>query len=449
MGARRASEEEPSFTWRRCRRWAWLATCNLAGAGLGLAVLLGASEAWLRLTLPFGEPYEPGAVFVPGLGFSYEPGGEVGHTDYKDFWTVQRFNSLGFLDREPPEAAYAAAVCHVAVIGDSFVEAREVAIADKMHVRLEALAERLPGPDVVTTAFGRNNMGQVAQLALYDRYVRELAPKLVVLVFHANDFEDNFTPLAALLSGSRTDGMATMAAVRDEQGAFSLRPPSPDGPYLEPVRSHRWTFLGLASDDGDSLLDRALYRAAERIWTLRWLGKRGLLPARPFRDVVQETLASSPQVAAAWTDLSWVATLGREHEMLFARRELPPVLAEGLDYTAFALAEFKARARRDGFALVVLATEHVGGGDTPIFQRLERLTRAAQIDVVALHDHIVRQGGRLADGHWPEDLHWNPTGHRWAAEALFEYLAGNEGICAGREPSIGPAEHSGGGISGT
>ena len=134
--------------------------------------------------------------------------------------------------------------------------------------------------------------------------------------------------------------------------------------------------------------------------------------------------------------------------MLFARPELPPGLAEGLDYTAFALAEFKARARSDGFALVVLATEHVGGADAPMFQRLARLTRAAQIDLVDLHDYILRQGGRPADAQWREDWHWNPTGHRWAAEALFEYLAANQDVCAGRErASDAAALHPGGNVT--
>ena len=441
MDSRGAREEGAQAVWlRRWRRWAWLAACNLAGAGLGLAALLVASEVWLRLTLPFPGRGEPGALFVPGVGFVYQPGEEYRHTNYEDFWTIQEVNSLGFLDREPPDAALAAAACHVAVIGDSFVEAKEVVVADKLHARLEALAaERLPELGIVTSAFGRSHTGQVAQLAYYDQYVRRLVPKLVVLVFHENDFEDNFAPLAALRTNMSPDWASTLTAVRDGQGAFYLRQPSPEGPHLERVRGRRWTFLGLASDDGDSLLERALYRAAGPIWTLRWLGHKGLLESRPFRDVVQETLAQSPQVAAGWTDLSWVATLGREHEMLYARPELPPVLAAGLDYTAFALAEFEARARRDGFALVVLATEHVGGADAPMFQRLERQTLAAQIDLVDLHEYIVGQGGRLADAHWSEDRHWNVRGHQWAAEALFGYLSDNQDVCAGGEPAGGAA----------
>ena len=435
MTAGERTGDGPGISWRtRCRRWAWLLAWNLAGVGLGVAVLLAAGEVWLRLTLPFVDRSEEGAVFRPGVGYLFAPGAEVRHTNLSDFWSIQRANSLGFLDREPPEAARAAAACHVAVMGDSFVEASEVAVADKVHVRLEALAaERLPGLDVVTTAFGRYNTGQFAQLAYYDHYVRALAPKLVVIVFFKDDFDDNYTPLGALRRNKPPAGLPFLAAARDEHGAFYLRPPLREGPYLPPIRGRRWTFLGFASDDGNSLVDRALLRVQQHSWVVRWLGKKGMLRSRPQRDVWEERLAKSPELRAAFSDLSWVSTLGQEHEMLFARRELPSALAEGLEYTAFALAEFVARARRDGFALVVLATEHVGGADAPMFQRLDRLTRAAQIDLVDLHDYIVRHGGRLADAQWREDWHWNPTGHRWAAEALFEYLAANQDVCAGRE----------------
>ena len=63
-------------------------------------------------------------------------GAEVRWTNGLDFWTVSRTNSPGFLDREPPDPERAAASRHVAVFGDSFVEAKEVAVADKFHVRL-------------------------------------------------------------------------------------------------------------------------------------------------------------------------------------------------------------------------------------------------------------------------------------------------------------------------
>lgn len=112
-----------------------------------MAALLGAGEAWLRLTTPFTDQMR--MVFVPSVGWLPAPGTEWRYTNHEHVRQSQRVNSLGFLDREPPDAARAAAACHVAVIGDSYVMAQEVAIEDKLHVQLEALArERLPALDV-------------------------------------------------------------------------------------------------------------------------------------------------------------------------------------------------------------------------------------------------------------------------------------------------------------
>ena len=416
---------------KRWRRLAWLIFCNLAGVGVGVVVLLGAGEAWLRLTPPFTDD-QMHMVFVPGFGWLPEPGTEWRYTNRQDVWRSQRVNSLGFLDREPPDAARAAAACHVAVIGDSYVMAQEVAIEDKLHVQLEALArERLPALDVVATAFGRADTAQVAQLAFYDEYVRPLAPKLVVLVFYANDFRGNFTPQQALYRRLPPHRLNVLAAVRDEQGDFRLQLPTPDaGRFTLPIRHFRWAFLGLASEDGHSFLDRAIDRAVRGSVMVRWLARKGLRERLPIQSRVQDLYTNAPEAVAAFGDLSWVQDLETPGNV-WARRQLPPALVAGLDYTAFAFAEFQARAQRDGFALVVLAHEDVGGAGAPMFQRLKALARAAQVDVVNLHDHIVQQGGALAHGRLPVDMHWNPTGHRRAAEALFDYMAANQDVCQG------------------
>ena len=84
------------------------------------------------------EPY----TFVPGVGVLFLPNVEVRATNHLDFWTVSRTNRWGFLDREPISPERAAESCHITVIGDSFVQAKQVPISDKFHVRLEDLATR-------------------------------------------------------------------------------------------------------------------------------------------------------------------------------------------------------------------------------------------------------------------------------------------------------------------
>ena len=177
-----------SVTWRRVLRVAGWNAVVLA-CGLGLVVV--AAEGWLRLKRPFRDRAWT-TSYVPGVTRVFVPHSESRWTDHKEFWQVSRANSLGFLDREPPSPELARAGCHVAVVGDSFVEAMEVALADRSHVLLEGMAAaQLPHLDVVTTAWGVNSTGQVQQLPMWDKWIRLWSPDLMVLLFVHNDFSDN------------------------------------------------------------------------------------------------------------------------------------------------------------------------------------------------------------------------------------------------------------------
>ena len=186
--------------------------------GLVLMALVG--EVWLRLTTPFVESAFFPTRFVPNVGKLGKPNTEVRVTNnFGEFWTVSQTNSLGFLDREPINLERAAASCHITMIGDSFVEAGQVPIADKFHVRLEALAAReLPHLDITTSAFGLGGTGQINQLPFYDEYARYLLPKLVVLVVYTNDFLDNSTIWKGWYKGWDTDRRPYVSAKRDEDG---------------------------------------------------------------------------------------------------------------------------------------------------------------------------------------------------------------------------------------
>ena len=61
---------------------------------------------------------------------------------------------------------------------------------------------------------------------------------------------------------------------------------------------------------------------------------------------------------------------------------------------------------------------------------LRNLADKADIPVVTMYDYVVARGGRVEDLHFRHDSHWNQTGHRWAAEAIAEYLRRNQAICA-------------------
>ena len=423
---------------RKLRRVLRLIGWNALLLVAGLALIGLAGEAWLRSTAPFRKASSP-KVFVPGVGLMLRPDTEFRWTNELDYWTVSRTNRLGFLDREPPSPERAAGSCHVAVIGDSFVEAKQVPIPEKLHVRLEETSARaLPALDVTTSAFGRGGTGQINQLAFYDAYVRPLRPKLVVLVFVPNDFIDNFPLWMALRRGLDPEHLPYVSATRAGDGSLLLRPPDPDygrftlpWPADPPARS-RWRAL-----------ERRVLRAS---WLLSWWGaKRAALlrfsereeaRIRTVRAGWMDLLSRRPAWAPlldGWLPVSLTTLRKRSADegapsffALSAQGDGLPFYTEALAFTAFALDEFKKRTQRDGAALVILVTHEMSRG---VLARLEEMAAARGIPVIDQSDWIRRQGAELRDAHWPHNVHWNPTGHRWAAEALLEYLKRNRDVC--------------------
>ena len=409
-----------------------------------LALIGLAGEAWLRSTVPFRKTHAP-QVFVPGVGFLRPPDTEIRWTNELDFWAVSRTNRLGFLDREPPSPERAAESCHITVIGDSYIEAKEVPIADKFQVRLEEMAARaLPALDVTTSAFGRGGTGQINQLAYYDAYVRPLRPNLVVLVFLPNDYRDNFPLWQSLYRGLDPEHQMHVSAARAEDGSFRLRPPDPDFrrfllplPPESPARS-QWKALEGRALRASWLLSwlwakRVALREEARLRTLR-AGWTDLLSRRPaYATLLDEEAALLGNAGMKSADegipsFSFLMPSSTDFG-LSAQGDGSPFYTEALAFTAFALDEFKKRTERDGAALVILASHHMsefGGG---VLDRLNALAAARGIPVIDQGDYIRRQGAELRDAHWPHDGHWNPTGHQWAAEALLEYLKRNRDVC--------------------
>ena len=60
---------------------------------------------------------------------------------------------------------------------------------------------------------------------------------------------------------------------------------------------------------------------------------------------------------------------------------------------------------------------------------MKELAAERGIPVVDQGLHIRRQGADLRDAQWTHDGHWNPTGHQWAVEAVWEYLKRNQDVC--------------------
>ena len=414
---------------------------------LGLAAMVLVGEAYLRLTMPFIHSSFPN-VFHPEAGLIGAPGATVRRTDGAEFWTVQRVNSLGFLDREPLSPEQAAASCHVAVIGDSFVEASQVPVAAKLQVALERLAAvRLPHLNLSAQAFGRQGTGQVNQLGFYDAFARRLQPRLVVLVFVPNDLLDNFPLWIGLRRGQDPRHLPFASAQRGWDSALRLAPPDPEWWKfrLKPIAESRTGNLADALPDiFRQILDGSYFSAWLHMKIRQlWLDREALRHAKYRANV--KLLRRNPEHAALladWVPVSRRGPGGRvigslpdgrppSFYALFAQDEIPLFFRTALDFTAFGFDEFKDRARRDGFSLAILATHRTASHGGSILRRLKELAKKAGIPVIDQSDYIRRQGAEPQAAAFPMDGHWNAVGHRWAAEAVLEFIEEHQEICGG------------------
>ena len=380
------------------RRWRSVVGWNVLFLGLGAALIFIDWEAWFHLRAPFTETRLP-TRFEPGVGLLYEPGAEARWTNHADFWVAQRANRWGFLDREPPPPDQAAQTCHIAFIGDSFVEAKEVPVADKFHVRLEELAAwALPRLNISTSAYGRRDTGQINQLPFYDEYARRLRPKLVVLVFVRNDFMDNHRLLTGIIKGWDPDQSPYVVAEKTAAGGITLRPPDP-----------AWRSLPLPAS------------AAELKYYQRARLRAELLAQRPrYQSGIEAALSIG---------LESLLANAPGLPKLLQEPTLPPLVGEVVEFTAFALDEFQRRVADDGASLWLFLTFGVRVASDPFRVVMEDLAEARGIPVVSQHDYIMRQGRRVREGVFSSDAHWNLKGHQWAAEALLERLRQRPEVC--------------------
>ena len=146
----------------------------------------------------------------------------------------------------------------------------------------------------------------------------------------------------------------------------------------------------------------------------------------------------SPRYAALLDGWRPTTREGIKAPFRFAQ-DMPTIHEDALDFTAFALDQFRERADRDGAALVILSTHYIGTRGDLAFERLTALAEPRGIPVIDYNDYVLRQGAKpRTDATWEHDGHWNTAGHRWAAEAPLEYLKQNQEICTMRKSPTSP-----------
>lgn len=415
--------------------YSWFVRNLLPGLLVSLvlvSIILAAGEAYIRHTRPFFNTTWP-SRFSPDVGFLFSPHTEVRWTNHQDFWASETTNSLGFLDRELKTPS---SQCHVAIIGDSFVEAAQVRNDEKVQARLEALAAAAT-PELKLTAdgFGYSGTGQLNQLPFYDVHAAKRHPHLVVLVFVSNDFRNNSSLLESVANGWHPDHLPRVFA-RRAGGKIVLTEIDPTWNKRElPIRLERAPAPGpIDSLRSESKFFDWVYRRTVHLYP-QFAGTEAAERARRLYKGRYEHLRAKPDFAPLLADWQFDGRVA-ELDHTFYDESLPKVFRDALDYTEFALSEFKSRVEGNGGKLVVLATSELGnqpggrgGAINWQVERLNAIAKKVDVPVIDQRKYIVSRGMDPAEAKFRNDGHWSSKGHEWAAEAIMAYVKSTANVC--------------------
>lgn len=361
-----------------------------------VAIILASAEAWLRATVPFAE--RSGAIQRdPVAGVTFKPGSESRHTNQVEFWTSERMNSLGFADREPaiPKPA---GTFRVLVVGDSFVEALQVAREQRLQVLLERrLRAAFPGRALDVVAMGYSGTGQSAQLSFVEKHGAALAPDLVILLMVENDLGNNSPILESIAHGWHPYHTPRL---------FYEVDPAPPGFRRIDIEAD-WERYTLLPSGPDFRRDRAT-----RLRILR-------------RD---------PAFRARLDGWNYPDDLDQIE--MFCAEEMPPVFRDAEAITEHAFKMWAERGRRDGFKILVAAGEGITStcaraksarrfiAPGRMLARASGAVTRAGLPLLDLYPAFAAHGD-VTRARFRYDPHWKAIGHEWAAEAIAAYLVAN------------------------
>jgi len=365
---------------------------RFAALTIGTALAIGGAELGLRTAGVAPREYVPGTIW---LTYAYpEPGSTteyVGYLPYlpKEFEVPVHVNERGWRDRiydyaKPP------GVYRIVVVGDSYVEGKEVRLEDTFHKRLEArLNAELDGVGrrFEVIALARGGIGTEMESRVIRERARLYSPDLIVLAFYpGNDVRENHAGL----------DRAYQRWLSDVYGA-----------KVVPAR--------IACTDALTFSNASLLN---NLVTAR-LCDLYVSQLDHLRDDISAAEMMSPDsgVYRAEYDADWRAAWQRTEQLIVESRRAATQMG-----AAFLLVLVHS-AQLTGAEGAALAGAGGFDPDRPLGRAREMCERA-KIDCLDLRPELERfrsETGRSF--HWRYDAHWNEEGHRVAADALFERIA--------------------------
>lgn len=416
----------------------------LASTILTFVLFAAIGEFYFRITTPFDTKKWP-VIFDENVGYKFKPNSQVWHTNHLDFWVKEKSNSLGFLDVESPK--YKKDGCHISFIGDSFIEAAQVKISDKVQ-RVFERKGRIEHPDwnLYTTAFGYSGTGQLNQLPFYEYHARKLKNNLIVLVFVSNDIANNSAILESLRNGWNPNSTPRVFAKRGVDGRLVLAEIDID-----------WQEDLPEAIDTDKASFHFYLKSKSYFYKWIYLSAYGLIPFIQkfefplYSDQIKyraQQFLENPEVAKKMQ--GWSDDFANDIDKLIYRRKLPEIYSKANVFTEFALKEWKRRADNDGAKIVILLTSGFTLGAANLTdesseelnvvakakknakyakKRIQDMADEFNIPLLDQFEYIVKIGGDPLKASFKHDGHWTVQGHQWASDVIWEYLDEHKDIC--------------------
>jgi hypothetical protein len=383
-------------------------------AGLALTVFgtvfgIAICEAALRIA---GISYPVFETFDELRGIALRPGKEGWYR--KEGEAYIKLNSLGYRDTDHPAAKQPNAF-RIAVLGDSFVEARQVALKDTFasHLGRNLIGcPALAGQQVEVLNFGVGGYATTEELLTWRQHVLRFSPDLVLLGFYAgNDVGENSKQL--------TQGDGAQWRMPKPVHVFS------NGELVleSSFRRSTWRRILYEGVHHSRLLE--VLNEARRVWDVRKMKQAAKQPQDNFEMGISKDVYAPP-VDAAWRD-AWLIT-----DALLGQMK-GEVTATG---ARFAVTTVTMSEQVHPDPKVRTAVERRLGVDNLLYpeQRIAEIGQkhgfpvirlAEPLQTVATRDRVFLHGFKntvMGFGHWNENGH-SEAGRVLAKEVCDKVLA--------------------------
>ena len=383
----------------------WSANLALVIVAIALGILL--FEIGLRMA---GISYPTFYTWDEYRGFALRPGAEGWYRSEGEAYL--RINSAGLRDREHTKIKPANTL-RVAILGDSYAEARQVSREETFWAVLErdlAKCSCLNGKHVEVINFGVSGYGTAQELMTLRHKVWDYSPDIVILAFlTGNDVTDNLRafesdpmrPYFVYRNGELVldDSFRNLAGYRARQTlaaslAYSVVDYSRVVQLLNQARHKVVAYMRHTQpnkkedknrDEEIGLDDRIYSEPSDPLWQEAWRVTEGLIVL--MRDEVKKNGADF-----------WVITLSNAMQV-YPDPSVRQAFMERLGVRTLFYPDLRIKSlgEREGFSVVNLA---------------HKFQLYADQRKVFLHGFNSNMGGG----------HWNANGHRLAGETIAENL---------------------------